>query len=354
MSAINPSSLTLSCEAANAGSSALAGDCIYAYFAYSPSKAADLFFLLFFATLTLLVACQAQRAKQYWLHSLSLFGALECAGYLARALLLYDTNSSAFTAQLVLLILAPTCLALCCYLVLGKSITYVFSTYSDGQTSNWLTRHPGWLPGFFLCSDMSYLFVQALGAAILAHAETAAQSAAGRAVEVVGLSLQLVNFGTFLLVTAYVWRTMRSRANGAGALTASLGPACAALAAIMSMLLLRNLYRVAEFCSGGFTSGYLQQSEAWYLVFDASLMALALAVAVLFDFSKRLPAECLHGTALCGVVTCITKYQAGVERAQSMTTVKVTLSAESNTVDESAQRSESPETSETGAERYGF
>ena len=35
--------------------------------------------------------------------------------------------------------------------------------------------------------------------------------------------------------------------------------------------------------------GYFEENEAWYLVFDPTLMSIALLIALAFDFAKRLP-----------------------------------------------------------------
>ena len=291
----------LACASFNAGNDNLAQDCIYAYFTYQPNKAANIFFLVFFIFLTAAIAYQAIRSRQHWLHALTLFGALEVAGYIARLQLLYSVNNTAFTAELVLIILAPNALAFTCYVVLGKIITYVFRTQSDGKTDNWLTRHPAWVPSFYLCSDILCIVIQGAGGGILSDANTSSQLNTGKAVELIGLALQLFFIGTFLLICLYVWRTMRRQQNGAELVT-KLTPAYVALMAIISLLVIRNIYRCAEFGSGGFTSGYFQQNEAWYLCFDPTLMSVALLVAIGFDFTRRLPAECLSGSMVGGAL----------------------------------------------------
>ena len=299
----NTSAGSLSCDSSNSGNENLPNDCIYRYFLYNPNEGANIFFLVFFILLTIAIGYQAIRSKQYWLHSLTLFGALEAAGYIARLQLIESPSKSAFTGELVILILSPNCLAFCCYVVLGKIITYVFQTHSDGKTSNWLTRHPAWVPTFYLCSDILCIVVQGIGGAILSGANNSkSQLDTGKAVELVGLALQLFFIATFLLICRYVWRTMRTQSNGAE-LTASLTPAYAALMVIIGLLVVRNIYRVAEFGSGGFTSGYFQHNEAWYLVFDPTLMSLALLIAVVFDFTRRLPPECLSGSMVAGAMS---------------------------------------------------
>ena len=242
----NTSAGSLSCDSSNSGNENLPNDCIYRYFLYNPNEGANIFFLVFFILLTIAIGYQAIRSKQYWLHSLTLFGALEAAGYIARLQLIESPSKSAFTGELVILILSPNCLAFCCYVVLGKIITYVFQTHSDGKTSNWLTRHPAWVPTFYLCSDILCIVVQGIGGAILSGANNSkSQLDTGKAVELVGLALQLFFIATFLLICRYVWRTMRTQSNGAE-LTASLTPAYAALMVIIGLLVVRNIYRVGR------------------------------------------------------------------------------------------------------------
>lgn len=66
-------------------------------------------------------------------------------------------------------------------------------------------------------------------------------------------------------------------------------PTFIVLTVLITLLVLRNAYRTAEFSSGTFTTGSFQQNEAWYLVFDPTLMSIALMVALAFNFTKRLP-----------------------------------------------------------------
>ena len=123
---------------------------------------------------------------------------MEAAGYIACLSLLDSPAENSFTAELVLLILAPNALAFACYVVLGKIIAYVFHTHSDGRTDNWLTRHPAWVPRFYLLSDIACIVIQASGAGRLSSADTTDQLNLGKGVVLTGLALQL-----FSLVFSY-------------------------------------------------------------------------------------------------------------------------------------------------------
>ena len=300
-SSSSSTAMYLVCDSANAGNHNLPSDCNYRYFVYEPNSGANAFFLAFFILLAILIGYQAIRSRQHWLHSLTLFAALEAAGYVARQVQISSPSKSAFTGELVILILAPNCLAFCCYVILGKIITYVFKTHSDGKTENWLTRHPSWVPGFYLCSDLLCIIIQGIGGAILSDANTSSELNRGKAVELAGLGLQLFFIATFLIICYYVWHKMREQGHGAE-LVKAVTPSYIALMIIIALLVVRNIYRCAEFGSGGFTTGYFQQNEDWYLCFDPTLMSAALLVAVLFDFTKRLPADCLDASMVGGAL----------------------------------------------------
>ena len=275
----------------------LPDDDIHHYFTYDPNWGACIFFIVIFAILTLLLLIQGKR--YYWLHALTLMGAMECSGYIARIVLYASPNASAFKAELVILILAPNLLAFTCYVILGKIITYVFDTHRVSSADSWLTRNPHWIPYFYVSSDILCITIQGIGGGILSGADTSSQLNTGKAVEVTGLALQLFFIATFLVICFYVWRAMQKHQRSAAAassginLVAQLRPAYIALAILIGLLVVRNIYRTAEFSTGGFTTGYFERNEAWYDVFDSTLMSVALMVAIAFDFTKRLPKDCL-------------------------------------------------------------
>ena len=207
-----------------------------------------------FAIITVGLIVQIEWRKQHrWLHALSLFAAAECAGYIARLCLYASPNSNAFKAELIILILAPNLLAFCCYVVLGKLITFAFFQQGDAITiNNWIVRHPQWIPRFYVASDILCLAVQGAGGGMLSGASTTDQINKGKAVEVTGLALQLFFVATFVLICAYVWVRVRSIAPDRAVL---IRPLFQVLAVLISLLVLRNAYRTAEFSTGGFTTG---------------------------------------------------------------------------------------------------
>ena len=266
---------------------------IHHYFIYDPNWGACIFFIVLFAVLTVALIYQAERSrpKQRWLHVLSLMAAMECGGYIARIVLFATPGGNSFKAELIILILAPNLLALCCYLVLGKLITFAFHTRQAGpKFNNFIIRHPKWIPRFYVVSDLLCITIQAIGGALLSSATTGSEDDSAKHVEVAGLVLQLFFVTTFVLVSLYVWQQVKAHAPD---ILHEVTPSFWCLFVLIALLVMRNAYRTAEFASGTFTSGYLQENEAWYLVWDPTLMSVALMVALAFDFTKRLPADVL-------------------------------------------------------------
>ena len=223
---------------------------------YDPNWAACIFFLVVFALLTVAFAVQIELRKQHrWLHALTLFAAAECAGYIARICLYASPNSNAFKTELIILILAPNLLAFVCYVVLGRLITFAFFQQGDAATvSNWIVRHPQWIPRFYVASDILCLAIQGAGGGMLSGASTTDQINKGKAVEVSGLVLQLVFVATFVLICAYVWVKVKALAPDRAL---QMRSTFQLLATLIGLLVLRNAYRTAEFSTGGFTTGQL-------------------------------------------------------------------------------------------------
>ena len=273
----------------------LPDDDIHHYFVYDPNWGACIFFIVLFAALTVALLWQAERArpKQRWLHALTIMAAMECGGYIARIVLYAQPGGDPFKAELIILILAPNLLALTCYVVLGKLITYAFHTRMTAAKSfdNWIIRHPLWIPRFYVASDLLCIVIQAIGGALLSSATTQSQDDTAKHIEVAGLALQLFFVATFVLICLYVWLQVRQHEPS---ILAEVTPSYWCLFGLITLLVMRNAYRTAEFASGTFTSGYLQQDEAWYIVWDPVLMSIALIAAFAFDFTRRLPADCLN------------------------------------------------------------
>ena len=221
---------------------------------YDPNWAACIFFIVVFALLTIGFLIQIEYRKQHrWLHALTLFAAAECAGYIARICLYASPNPDAFKAELIILILAPNLLAFCCYVVLGKLITFAFFQQGDSITvNNWIVRHPQWIPRFYVASDILCLVIQGIGGGVLSGASTNDQIDKGKKIEVAGLILQLVFVATFVLICVYVWIKVKQLTPERAVLMRST---FWVLGALIGLLVLRNAYRTAEFSTGGFTTG---------------------------------------------------------------------------------------------------
>ena len=126
---------------------------------------------------------------------------------------------------------------------------------------------------------------------MLSSATTSSEDDTAKHVEVAGLVMQLFFEFTFVGICLYVWTQVKAHAPADTEGSHSLllvsvrthRPTGHAQCLPHSRVRLRHLhYR------------YLQQNEAWYLIWDPTLMTIALAVAFLFDFTKRIPADALN------------------------------------------------------------
>lgn len=119
-------------------------------------------------------------------------------------------------------------------------------------------------------------------------ASTAAEVARGNNIILGGLGIQIAFFGLFVATTLVLDVRLRRRPTGralapaldrTGSSPAPWRALLWVLYATSALVLVRSLFRVAEYAEG--RDGSLQAHEAWLYAFDALLM---LAVSLLFNW----------------------------------------------------------------------
>ena len=184
-------------------------------------------------------------------------------GYVGRALSAGQTPDwtlGPYILQSLTLLLGPTLLAASIYMTLGRFIRFLQADQYSPIRTTWLTK-------VFVFGDVFSFLVQGGGGGILANAKTSDKLTLGENIILVGLVLQIVFFGIFMIVTLIVHRRI------AGFAHARHGSGLAffyVLYAASALILVRSIFRVAEYATG--YSGPLQSSEAYIYVFDATLM----------------------------------------------------------------------------------
>ncbi|KAJ5327677.1 hypothetical protein N7452_008067 [Penicillium brevicompactum] len=157
---------------------------------------------------------------------------VETFGYLARYASAEETpnwTTKPYIAQSLMLLLAPAFFAASIYMILGRIIRVL-----NGASCSMV--RPSWLTKIFVTGDVLSFLIQSGGGGMLATAKTASKIDLGNNMIVVGLFVQIIFFGFFILVSLVFHRRMLKTPLHDG------------------------------------SDGYLQSKEAFVYVFDAALM----------------------------------------------------------------------------------
>lgn len=235
-------------------------------------------------------------------------------GYIGRVISTDDIWAlGPFIMQALLLLVAPALFAASIYIILGRIILLV-----DGERYSLIRQK--WLTKIFVAGDVLSFLVQSGGGGIQSSG-TLSSMKTGEKLIIVGLFLQLVFFGFFIVVAGlFHWRLVSANPNsppvpasshalesetrttslrgltGSSKTSADVAPSSSpdgsvnihelpwkrhlyALYGSSTLILVRSLFRVIEYLQGN--AGYLLKHEVFLYVFDAVLM---FAVVVLFNW----------------------------------------------------------------------
>ncbi|OJJ95919.1 hypothetical protein ASPACDRAFT_35447 [Aspergillus aculeatus ATCC 16872] len=251
---------------------------------FAPSEAAAIVFAILFLITSIIHYYQAFRWRTWFFipflfgcackcfltikcHSLCmlifmLLEIVEVVGYFARAK--SATQYPDYTVgpeliQYILILVAPALFAASIYMEFGR----VMIMADGGQYS---IIRPAWLTKIFVLGDVISFFAQFIGAAMLAKAATASK---GQTIMKLGVLVQLVFFGLFL-VTMIIFHKRLTRHKSR---TYGLVPWRKHLLALYVtglLIFVRSVFRFAEFVES--SDGPLTRYEWISYVFDAVLM----------------------------------------------------------------------------------
>jgi len=147
---------------------------------------------------------------------------------------------------------------------------------------------PRWLAKIFVTFDLLCFLVQIVGAGM--QCTTSASTAKlGEKVTIVGLILQILVTVYFLIAAGtFNRRINRTPTIISGHLNKQLIHNIRTIYAASVFILVRNIFRVAEFAEG--FNGAVSKSEAYIYVFDATLMALIVWVFIVVHPGRLLRA----------------------------------------------------------------
>ncbi|PWY85055.1 RTA1 like protein [Aspergillus heteromorphus CBS 117.55] len=250
----------------------LAARSSFEYYYYYPSLAAAVIFIVCFLLTTLLHTYQLIRTKTWFFIPFVIGGYFEWIGYCARAI---SSNQSPnwtlgpFLIQSLLPLVAPSLFAASVYMELGRLIIILHAQKYSLIRVNWLTKT-------FVTGDVLSFLLQAGGAGLMSsHSESGVQT--GSHVIVVGLVVQILFFGFFIISTGIFHNRMNNNPT-----SYSLGSGINwqkliwVLYSASVLILVRSVYRLVEYIEG--FGGYLISHEAYLYVFDALLMFVVMLI----------------------------------------------------------------------------
>ncbi|GFN19173.1 RTA1 domain-containing protein [Aspergillus tubingensis] len=251
---------------------------------YNPSVPAAAIFLILFLIATTWHSYLMMRANSWYWIPFVIGGIFQVIGYIARiAGHNHETSILIFSIQNLTILLAPALYAASIYMVLGRVISGLRGQHLSIIPVKWLTK-------IFVMGDVLSFMAQCAGGGMMASGG----SKAGIQITIVGLIIQLIFFGIFL-VTAAVFHKRKLRESSSEMGDETLISASSelhwttllgALYAVGILILIRSLYRVIEFIDG--YGGYIMSHEAFLYVFDALLMSSAMFIMVRYHPSFTL------------------------------------------------------------------
>lgn len=176
-----------------------------------------------------------------------------------------------YIIQNLLLLIAPAFFAASVYMVLGRIILV-----TDGEKHSVISKK--WLTKVFVTGDVISLLAQSGGGGYMAMGTLSAMHT-GEKIVILGLFVQLLFFGFFMVVSTIFYTRVHKEPTGR-----SMDPSIEwrkhffVLMAASLFIFVRSVFRVIEYISGN--NGYLLRHEVFLYIFDACLM---LAVMVLFN-----------------------------------------------------------------------
>ncbi|KAI9508817.1 RTA1 like protein [Russula earlei] len=223
---------------------------------YIPTRWVGITFLSFYGITTFIHIVQAYYYRLWWLFPTTILcGWLELAGWSGRV---WSSSNpyldKPYILQAVTLIMAPTPLVAANFILLGRIIGRLGPQYSRLTPRRYTI--------IFVSCDLISLVVQGVGGGIASGSQTSAsQTALGGHIALGGTSFQLVAIGAYVALAAeFLTRYVRDRpiqrstpvpGDGfRGRLDKYLTRMLQAMIIMTVFLVIRTIYRVAEFVNG--------------------------------------------------------------------------------------------------------
>ncbi|OJJ47386.1 hypothetical protein ASPZODRAFT_96396 [Penicilliopsis zonata CBS 506.65] len=268
----------------------------YVLYNYKPSLVAAIIAVICFLTVAFGHLFLAIKHRMKFLLAFIIGCLFEAVGYGARAVNAHQApnySTMPYAMQSLFILLAPSLFAASIYMILGRIIRL---TQGDSRSLIRSTR----LTKIFVTGDILAFLMQCGGGGILSGAKTASKLKLGQDVIIVGLVVQILFFGFFVIVSLVFHQRITSNPTPASLATSILWQRYLYILYFASLLIMiRCVYRVIEYIQG--TTGFLQSHEYFAYLFDTALMFTVTVIFLIFHPSQVVPREghkILEGTEL--------------------------------------------------------
>jgi hypothetical protein len=193
------------------------------------------------------------------------------AGYVFRYLSAKSpADLGPYIVQSLFIILPPSLYAATIYMIYGRLVLFVNAPEASIIIPTRVTK-------IFVCGDVLAFFLQAGGGGMMAQ-EGMAKT--GQTIMLIGLFIQLLFFGVFLIISLIFWKRMHASSKSFSIPQYSQYSWLALLKLLLCaavIVILRCIFRVIEFSQGH--DGYLGSHEVYMYLFDTAPM---FAVQIMF------------------------------------------------------------------------
>ncbi|MCO5590224.1 hypothetical protein L7F22_044193 [Adiantum nelumboides] len=251
-------------------------------YGYRPDLGGAITFCIVYGELASVLTYQGLKGKRWWLLATLAFGSwCECVGNGIRIYGHFHPDvTDPYIAQQCILVLTPAFFATAHFTILAKMCRQYGSKYIKPFP-------PSWLVPLFVLLDLGSLAIQGAGSGLAATAEIDNHSVddinnKGNVV-VAGLAIQLFGYLAFnTLFILFIFRAFEDKRKGE-AQWFNLRQKIFFTAVYSSALLAlgRSAFRTAEMAKGWV--GEVATTEWYYLVFDASFVALAVLIVTIIS-----------------------------------------------------------------------
>ena len=160
------------------------------------------------------------------------------------------------------------------YQAFGRIVLWVVPPKFQTAKHLWLPSR--YITPVFVGCDVFSFFVQIIGGSMLAGANTASKLTTGKNVILVGLAIQMITFGFFVLASIRFSFFLRKTLQGVPLPAERNWRLFLRIINIASVIILaRTIMRFIEFVSG--VNNYLSEHEWFFYIFDSTLMWLVAA-----------------------------------------------------------------------------